>query len=285
MNPILVVDDNEQILSILTKYIQAENLPMLAARTGEEALTLFEAAKPSIILLDIMLPGIDGLEVCRRIRQVSSVPILMITAKDEDADRILGLDIGADDYIVKPFSPGEVMARIRAVRRRLGVQDGPETLVIGNMSIHLPSLNVTLEGEKIALTRREVELLWTLASNPGRVFTRDNLLTMVWGYEHIGNYRGTSWMHSPIRNLPLPPFGEPVTNWKGRCHESHPFSKALHLAEAYAADCAAAGCIFIASGYIVQHDHAPSDHSALWSDHASRCLCHLPKSIGNAGSL
>lgn len=189
MNPILVVDDNEQILSILTKYIQAENLPMLAARTGEEALTLFEAAKPSIILLDIMLPGIDGLEVCRRIRQVSSVPILMITAKDEDADRILGLDIGADDYIVKPFSPGEVMARIRAVRRRLGVQDGPETLVIGNMSIHLPSLNVTLEGEKIALTRREVELLWTLASNPGRVFTRDNLLTMVWGYEHIGNYR------------------------------------------------------------------------------------------------
>lgn len=189
MNPILVVDDNEQILEILTKYIQAEGWPMLSARSGEEALRLFDAAEPSIILLDIMLPGIDGLEVCRRIRQVSSVPILMITARDEDADRILGLDIGADDYIVKPFSPGEVMARIRAVRRRLGTQDGHDTLIVGNLTIHLPSLSVSLDGHKLSLTRREVELLWTLASAPGRVFTRDNLLTLVWGYEHTGNYR------------------------------------------------------------------------------------------------
>lgn len=189
MNPILVVDDNEQILEILTKYIQTEGWPMLAARSGEEALALFDAAEPSIILLDIMLPGIDGLEVCRRIRQVSKVPILMITARDEDADRILGLDIGADDYIVKPFSPGEVMARIRAVRRRLNVQDGSDTLVVGNLTIHLPSLSVAIDGHKVNLTRREVELLWTLASSPGRVFTRDNLLTLVWGYEYIGNYR------------------------------------------------------------------------------------------------
>ena len=115
MNPILVVDDNEQILNILTQYINKEGWALLTAKTGEEALSLFDAAQPTLILLDIMLPGIDGLEVCRRIRRVSSVPILMITAKDEDADRILGLDIGADDYIVKPFSPGEVMARIRAV--------------------------------------------------------------------------------------------------------------------------------------------------------------------------
>ena len=106
MNPILVVDDNEQILEILSKYIAAEGWPMLAARSGEEALALYDAASPSIILLDIMLPGIDGLEVCRRIRSMSSVPILMITAKDEDAERILGLDIGAEDYIVKPLSPG-----------------------------------------------------------------------------------------------------------------------------------------------------------------------------------
>ena len=106
MNPILVVDDNEQILEILSKYIKAENYPMLAARSSEEALALFDAAQPSVILLDIMLPDMDGLEVCRRIRQVSNVPILMITARDEDADRILGLDIGADDYSVKPFSPG-----------------------------------------------------------------------------------------------------------------------------------------------------------------------------------
>ena len=189
MNPILIVDDNEQIVRILTQYTQAEGWPCLAARTGEEALSLFDSAAPSVILLDIMLPGIDGLEVCRRIRHVSGVPIIMITARDEDADRILGLDIGADDYIVKPFSPGEVMARIRAVLRRLPAQTGSETLVIGSLAIHLPSLSVSLDGHKLSLTRKETELLYTLAASPGRVFTRDNLLTLVWGYDHVGNYR------------------------------------------------------------------------------------------------
>jgi len=189
LNPILIVDDNEQILKILTPYIEKEGWPYLTARSGEEALSLFDAASPSLILLDIMLPGIDGLEVCRRIRRVSNIPILMITAKDEDADRILGLDIGADDYIIKPFSPGEVMARIRAVSRRIPAQGGSETLVIGSLSIHLPSLSVSLDGHKLSLTRKETELLYTLAAAPGRVFTRDNLLTLVWGYEHVGNYR------------------------------------------------------------------------------------------------
>ena len=189
MNPILIVDDNEQIVQILAQYVKAEGWPCLTARSGEEALSLFDAAAPSLILLDIMLPGIDGMEVCRRIRSVSQVPILMITARDEDADRILGLDIGADDYIVKPFSPGEVMARIRAVLRRIPAEKGQETLVIGTLSIHLPSLSVTLNGHRLSLTRREVELLYTLAASPGRVFTRDNLLTLVWGYEHVGNYR------------------------------------------------------------------------------------------------
>ena len=189
VNPILVVDDNAQIVDILSQYIKKEGWPMLAAKTGEEALALFDAAEPSLILLDIMLPGVDGREVCRRIRRVSSVPILMITAKDEDADRILGLDIGADDYIVKPFSPGEVMARIRAVLRRIPAAAEKEMLVIGELSIHLPSLSVTLSGHKLNLTRREVELLYTLAASPGRVFTRDNLLTIVWGYEFAGNYR------------------------------------------------------------------------------------------------
>ena len=189
MNPILIVDDNEQILKILSQYVEAEGWPYVTAASGEEALSLFDAASPSLILLDVMLPGIDGLSVCRRIRQVSNVPILMITARDEDADRILGLDIGADDYIVKPFSPGEVMARIRAVLRRLPAQSGSETLVVGSLTIHLPSLSVSLGGHKLSLTRKETELLYTLAASPGRVFTRDNLLTLVWGYEHIGNYR------------------------------------------------------------------------------------------------
>lgn len=189
MKPILVVDDNAQILDILSQYIKKENWPFVTAETGEEALRLFETIDPSLILLDIMLPGIDGLDVCRRIRSVSDVPILMITARDEDADRILGLDIGADDYIVKPFSPGEVMARIRSVMRRLKKESGNETLIIGSLIIHMPSLSVTINGEKLNLTRRETELLYTLASAPGRVFTRDNLLTLVWGYEHVGNYR------------------------------------------------------------------------------------------------
>ena len=163
MNPILIVDDNEQIVEILSRYIGAEGWPLLCARSGEEALSLFDAADPSVILLDILLPGIDGLEVCRR--------------------------IGADDYIVKPFSPGEVMARIRAVLRRMPAPTGQETLVVGSLSIHLPSLSVTLDGRRLDLTRRETELLYTLASAPGRVFTRDNLLTLVWGVEHAGNYR------------------------------------------------------------------------------------------------
>ena len=190
MNPILIVDDNEQIVEILSRYIQSEKWPFLTARSGEEALELFEAASPSVILLDLMLPGIDGLEVCRRIRKLSNVPILMVTARDEDADRILGLDIGADDYIVKPFSPGEVMARIRVALRRLPVQEnGGEKLLIGSLYIDTSSMTVTLDGHRLDLTRKEVELLWTLASSPGRVFTRDNLLTLLWGYEHVGSYR------------------------------------------------------------------------------------------------
>ena len=123
MNPILIVDDNEQIVEILTRYIRAQGWPVLSARSGEEALSLFDAAAPAMILLDILLPGIDGLEVCRRIRRVSGVPILMITARDEDADRNLGLDIGADDYIVKPFDAKEVTARIKAVLRRSSAKE------------------------------------------------------------------------------------------------------------------------------------------------------------------
>lgn len=189
MNPILIVDDNEQILGILSQYVAAQGWPYLTAKTGESALALFDSASPSIVLLDIMLPGISGLEVCRRIRQSSSVPILMITAKDEDADRILGLDIGADDYIVKPFSPGEVMARIRAVLRRIAGPDTRETISLGSLSINMQTLSVFIAGQAVPLTRRETELLFTLAAHPGRVFTRDNLLTIVWGYEYLGNYR------------------------------------------------------------------------------------------------
>ena len=189
MNPILIVDDNEQILKILTKYVQSEGWSSITAKTGEEALRLFDSTNPSIVLLDIMLPGIDGLEVCKRIRCFSDVPILMITARDEDADRILGLDIGADDYIVKPFSPGEVMARIRATFRRMNTQSKNETLTAGELTINLNTSSVLINGQLVPLTRRETELLYTLAQTPGRVFTRENLLNLVWGYDFFGNSR------------------------------------------------------------------------------------------------
>ena len=186
---VLIVEDEGAQREVLKYNLEAEGFEVVLAENGDEAMLLVAEEQPDLIVLDIGLPEMDGLEVCRRIRRVSSVPILMITAKDEDADRILGLDIGADDYIVKPFSPGEVMARIRAVLRRIPAAAEKEMLVIGELSIHLPSLSVTLSGHKLNLTRREVELLYTLAASPGRVFTRDNLLTIVWGYEFAGNYR------------------------------------------------------------------------------------------------
>lgn len=186
---LLMIEDDARLAAMVGEYLTQSGYGVTHAGDGESGLALLHDAPVDLVVLDLMLPGIDGLEVCRRIRRVSGVPILMITARDEDADRILGLDIGADDYIVKPFSPGEVMARIRAVLRRMPAPTGQETLVVGSLSIHLPSLSVTLDGRRLDLTRRETELLYTLASAPGRVFTRDNLLTLVWGVEHAGNYR------------------------------------------------------------------------------------------------
>ena len=186
---ILIVEDEKRLAGTLAELLHRRGYTVDVSYDGVSGLDNARSGIYDLVLLDAMLPGLDGLEVCRRIRRVSSVPILMITAKDEDADRILGLDIGADDYIVKPFSPGEVMARIRAVLRRIPAAAEKKMLVIGELSIHLPSLSVTLSGHKLNLTRREVELLYTLAASPGRVFTRDNLLTIVWGYEFAGNYR------------------------------------------------------------------------------------------------
>ena len=185
---ILIADDESDIVSMLGSFFESKGFRVLPAFNGAEALKQVEK-QPDIILLDINMPGTDGLEVCKRIRDHISCPILFLTARIEDTDKVKGFTVGGDDYIVKPFSPGEVMARIRAVLRRIPAAEEKETLVVGELSIHLPSLSVALSGHKLNLTRREVELLYTLASAPGRVFTRDNLLTMVWGYEFLGNYR------------------------------------------------------------------------------------------------
>ena len=191
MATILVADDHRQIASILEEYLKKEGHTPVLAADGEEALALFAREKPDAVLLDVMMPKLDGFAVCREIRKTSTVPILMITARGEDFERIMGLDIGADDYIVKPFSPAEVMARLRAALRRIGMQraDSAQTLVRGNLTVRLDDYTAQVGGQAAALTKKELEILWTLASYPGKVFTRDNLLESLWGYDYLGDTR------------------------------------------------------------------------------------------------
>ena len=164
----------------------------MAAYDGDQALELFQKEQFVMILLDVMMPRRDGFEVCREIRKASNVPIIMITARGEDFERIMGLDIGADDYIVKPFSPGEVIARVRAVLRRIdgSRKDGQGySLTYDNLTISLENASVTIDGQKIALTKKELEILWILLGNRGKIFSRDNLLSTLWGYDYPGDNR------------------------------------------------------------------------------------------------
>lgn len=195
MGTILIADDNKQISSVLAEYSKKEGYAPVLAENGREALDQFKKTSPDVVLLDVMMPYVDGFEVCREIRKVSNVPVIMITARGEDFEKIMGLDIGADDYIVKPFSPGEVMARVRAVLRRLsgaGANDGSagkQVFSYDNLIVNLDNYTVTLGGENVSLTKKEIELLWTFAHNKNKVFTRDNLLNSLWGYDYFGDTR------------------------------------------------------------------------------------------------
>lgn len=190
MPNMLIADDNRQIVSILSEYAKKEGFSVSRAYNGEEALRLFRAAPFDVVLLDVMMPEKDGFQVCRELREISNVPILMITARGEDFERIMGLDTGADDYIVKPFSPGEVMARVRAILRRLRrAPDASRFLKVGNLSVDLDDFSVQIGESPVPLTKKETELLWTLASAPGRVFTRDSLLDLLWGQDYYGDNR------------------------------------------------------------------------------------------------
>jgi len=188
---ILIADDNEGILDILKTYIIKEGFSPILAHDGEEVLKMFSQYAPLLILLDVMMPKKSGFEVCREIRKTSNIPIIMVTAKGEDADRIMGLDIGADDYIVKPFSPGEVMARIRAVLRRMELSDDQEKEILRfpGLEINISDYEVKINGQPVNLTKKEIEIFWLLASNPGKVYSRDNLLNNVWGYDYYGDAR------------------------------------------------------------------------------------------------
>lgn len=188
---ILIADDHEGILDILKSYITKEGFTPILAHDGEEALKLFTEYSPLLLLLDVMMPKKDGFEVCREIRQTSNVPIIMITAKGEDGDRIMGLDNGADDYVVKPFSPGEVMARIRAILRRLDLSEEEKKDIIQfpGLELNISDYEVKINGQAINLTKKEIEILWLLATKPGKVFSRDNLLNSIWGYDYFGDAR------------------------------------------------------------------------------------------------
>lgn len=191
MEKMLIADDNGQIRSILEAFARQEGFVPVLAQDGEEALLCFDREVPSVILLDVMMPKIDGFEVCRRIRAVSAVPIIMITARGEDFEKIMGLDIGADDYIVKPFSGEEVMARVRAILRRIGGEGGEKHQYFSQcgLTIDLDTYNIAVDGVPVALTKKEIELLWTLATNRPKVFSRDNLLDTIWGYDYYGDNR------------------------------------------------------------------------------------------------
>ena len=192
LGKILVVDDDQNICELLRLYLEKEGYHVILANDGEEAITKFNAMAPDLILLDIMLPGLDGWQVCREIRKKSNVPIIMLTAKGETFDKVLGLELGADDYVVKPFDTKEVIARIKAVLRRIGQNHQAEEVKevrYDKLVVNMTRYELKVDGKVVDTPPKELELLFHLASNPNRVYTRDQLLDEVWGFEYYGDSR------------------------------------------------------------------------------------------------
>lgn len=191
---ILIVDDDENIAELISLYLMKECFDTKIVSNGEDALSAFETYQPNLVLLDLMLPGIDGYQVCREIRHTSDVPIIMLSAKGETFDKVLGLELGADDYIIKPFDSKELVARVRAVLRRFHVKSpssAPKEKCVSypDLVINLTNYSVTYMGHQIDMPPKELELLYFLASSPNQVFTREQLLDHIWGYEYIGDTR------------------------------------------------------------------------------------------------
>jgi DNA-binding response OmpR family regulator len=183
MTTVLVVDDEPIVRDVIVRYLRRDGFSTLEAGDGDRARELIETAEPALVVLDVMLPGTDGLELCRWIRRRSELPVILLTARGEESDRIVGLELGADDYVTKPFSPRELAARVRTVLRRAGAQaTRPERLEYADVVLDGASREVTRGGEPVALTAREFDLLWFLAANPRRVFSRSHLMDRVWGH-------------------------------------------------------------------------------------------------------
>ena len=186
---ILIVEDEANIRELLRLYLEREGYTVLEAENGVEGIKKWKTDKPDMLLLDGMKPVMDGWEVCKEIRAESDVPIIMLTAKGETADRVSGLEMGADDYIVKPLEMPEVIARVRAVFRRIAPDDAPEKLTFDNLVIDKQAYDLVIKGKRVDAPPKEIELLYFLASNPNRVFTRAQLLDEVWGFDYFGDTR------------------------------------------------------------------------------------------------
>ena len=195
MKKILVVDDEKPISDIISFNLENEGYAIEKAYDGEQALEVFEKSQPDLVILDLMLPKMDGLEVCREIRKQSAVPVIMLTAKDSEIDKVLGLELGADDYVTKPFSNRELIARVKAkLRSNLVKEPEPQEvnkneIVVGDLVIHQDAYIISKHGEEIELTHREFELLHYLARHIGQVMTREHLLETVWDYDYFGDVR------------------------------------------------------------------------------------------------
>jgi len=188
---VLVVDDERVVTEVVERYLQREGYEVSLASDGAEALELIQNWVPDLVVLDLMLPVLDGLEICRRIRQDSQMPIIMLTARGEETDRVVGLELGADDYIVKPFSPRELVARVKSVLRRTSAGPPPApggTLRYGSLTINPQTRVVTSQSGPIHLTAKEFDLLWFLASHPSQVFTREQLMDQVWDYTYAADH-------------------------------------------------------------------------------------------------
>lgn len=193
---ILIVDDDENIAELISLYLTKECFDTKIVYNGEDALTAFNTYQPNLIILDLMLPGIDGYQVCREVRSRSAVPIIMLSAKGEVFDKVLGLELGADDYIMKPFDPKEMVARVRAVLRRYSParlntpENDPVKIVqYDGLEINLTNYSVVCDGRHVEMPPKELELLYCLAASPNQVFTREQLLDRIWGYEYVGDTR------------------------------------------------------------------------------------------------
>jgi DNA-binding response OmpR family regulator len=189
MTTLLLVDDEKNIIELERLYLEKEGYQIEVAYDGEAALEKFRATRPAAIILDLMLPGIDGWELCRRIRRESDVPIIILTARDQDVDKIVGLELGADDYLTKPFNPRELVARVKAVFRRVTPVPKTQRSVVGDVTLDQDRREVTAAGKPVELRTKEFDLLAVLMQNPGIVLTRERLLEIAWGYDFAGETR------------------------------------------------------------------------------------------------